>query len=275
MPDSGPSAVRFPFDRCLVVGRESPRRSPLWIGVFTAARTSTGGESGKVPTSSVVRRVAAILALAGAAIVVFLLLVGGGNPLHRHRQVRERQPARQRQHGQRRRRRRRQGQGDQARRRRPGAGRAGGLRGVRPASRRAPTPPSAPSRSRGSPTATSTSPCRPPAPRTRRSTDGGEIEQTDTTSEVDLDQLFNALDEDDRRQPEVGHQGLRPLLRRRRPPGQPGLLLPQPLPLDLAPGVRRAERRPDRPREPDRRHGLAHRGAGRAAPPTSSSSSGT
>ncbi len=33
-----------------------------------------------MPTSSVVRRVAAILALAGAAIVVFLLLVGGGNP---------------------------------------------------------------------------------------------------------------------------------------------------------------------------------------------------
>jgi len=33
-----------------------------------------------VPTSSVVRRIAAILALAGAAIVVFLLLAGGGNP---------------------------------------------------------------------------------------------------------------------------------------------------------------------------------------------------
>lgn len=33
-----------------------------------------------MPTSSVVRRIAAILALAGAAIIVFLLLLGGGNP---------------------------------------------------------------------------------------------------------------------------------------------------------------------------------------------------
>ncbi len=33
-----------------------------------------------MPTSSAVRRIAAILALVGAAIVVFLLLVGGGNP---------------------------------------------------------------------------------------------------------------------------------------------------------------------------------------------------
>src|SRR5918996_973229 len=51
---------------------------------------------------------------------------------------------------------------------------------------RARTPRSARSRSRGSPTATSTSIC-PPRPTGRRST------QADTTSEVDLDQLFNTL----------------------------------------------------------------------------------
>ena len=56
----------------------------------------------------------------------------------------------------------------------------------------APTPPSAPSRSRESPTATST--WRSPATNTtEKITSGGTITQADTTSEVDLDQLFNTL----------------------------------------------------------------------------------
>ena len=49
--------------------------------------------------------------------------------------------------------------------------------------------------SRGSPTATSTSTCPPARTEAEEIEDGGMIEQVNTTSEVDLDQLFNTLDE--------------------------------------------------------------------------------
>ena len=161
---------------------------------LAGTQRSTGAVE-RVPTSSAVGRIAAVLALVGAAIVVLLLLLGGGGS---YTVTAKFENASQlvkgntvnvagvsagsvKEH--------------QARRRRPGAGRARGLRRVRAAAARAPTPPSAPSRSRGSPTATSTSTCRRRRAEDETIESGGTIEQVDTTSEVDLDQLFNTLDE--------------------------------------------------------------------------------
>ena len=67
-------------------------------------------------------------------------------------------------------------------------------------------------------------------------------------------------------QPQEGDQGLRGLLRRRRRAGQQGLSLPEPLPLDLAAGLRRDQPRRARPRGADRRRLEALRRARRARP---------
>src|SRR5881227_963957 len=79
MGNSRPHRRRFPFGR---------RRGPLenscavraWDGVPRApAGTATGLGREPVPTSSAVGRIAAVLALVGAAIVVLLLVLGGGS----------------------------------------------------------------------------------------------------------------------------------------------------------------------------------------------------
>ena len=216
--------------------------------------------------------------------------------LHRHRPVRERLPA---------------GDGQQReRRRRPRSARSSrspSRTTARPWSRwRSPTPPtprcptaptprSARPRSRESPTATSTSPC-PPSATGRRSPPAARSARPNTTSEVDLDQLFNTLDK-----PTVDH--LKQVIHgfaRRLPgggrQGEPRLLLPEPVPLDLAARIRRAQLRPGQPRgagrgcrrahldarseepgdllpgrEPERDAGHDRRPAGSPSPPRSAS----
>ena len=87
---------------------------------------------------------------------------------------------------------------------------------------------------------------------------GGTISPADTTSEVDLDQLFNTLNK-----PTVDHlkqviQRLRPRLPGRGRQGEPRLLLPEPLPLHLAARIRRAQLRPGQPRGAGRGRRRAH-----------------
>ncbi len=61
-----------------------------------------------------------------------------------------------------------------------------------------------------------------------------------------------------RRSPEAGDPGLRPRLRGGGPEGEPRLPLPEPLPLHLAAGLRRAQLRPGEPRGPGRGRRRAH-----------------
>ncbi len=74
--------------------------------------------------------------------------------------------------------------------------------------------------------------------------------------------LQHALAEDDQGL-QARDPGTRRVLRGRRAAGQPRPQVPEPVPLDLAPGLRRAQLRPGRVREPDRRLVAA---LGRAGP---------
>ena len=170
-----------------------------------------------MPTSSAVGRIAAVLALVGASLVVLLLVLGGGSRYTSPRSSRT--PA----------------SWSRATTSNVAGVPAGTIKEISLAddgqalvkmeisdgpTRRCPREPtrrSAPSRSRGSPTATSSSTSPPDAGDGQDRRRRHDRPQADTTSEVDLDQLFNTLDK-----PTVAHlrgdQGLRPLLRRRRAP---------------------------------------------------------
>ena len=87
---------------------------------------------------------------------------------------------------------------------------------------------------------------------------GGQITQADTTSEVDLDELFNTLDK-----PTVTHlqeviKGFARAYDGVGRQGKPRLLLPEPVPLHLAAGLRRAQLRPGQPRGPGGGRRRAH-----------------
>ena len=102
---------------------------------------------------------------------------------------------------------------------------------------RAPRPPSARPRSRASPTATST--CASPHG-AAKIPDGGVIDQDDTTTAVDLDQLFNTFDPKTRERAARRHPRLGDPVRRPRRAGQRGPALPQPLARRLEPPVLRS-----------------------------------
>ena len=98
----------------------------------------------------------------------------------------------------------------------------------------------------------------------------------DTTSEVDLDQIFNTLSPQDHQRLQARHPGLRHLLLRASPTqANAGLQVPQPVPLDLAAGLRRAD-----PRHPGASSGCSSTprtspARSPSAPPTSRCSSTT
>ena len=95
---------------------------------------------------------------------------------------------------------------------------------------------SAPTRSRGSPTARSSSTLPPAVGQAGPEIpDGGTLPESETTSEVDLDQLFNTLNATHDHKLQARDPGLRALLRGRRPTRPtPAIKLPEPVPVDLA-----------------------------------------
>src|SRR5215211_3248907 len=81
MRNPGPPLGRFPFDTRQAPMEESgcgPRSGGVPRPRHRAIATWVGRR--RVPTSSVVGRVAAVLALIGAVFVVLLLVLGGGSP---------------------------------------------------------------------------------------------------------------------------------------------------------------------------------------------------
>ena len=149
-----------------------------------------GDGSHRSRVGGLIARVAGLGALVVAVVLVAMVLFGGDSRSQVQAAVRDRRPARARQPGPRRRPADRHDRRHHADRGRPGRGRRS-----RSTSRftRGPRPSSAPPRSRASPTATSRS---PPGPtREPEIPDDGLIAADQTTSPVDLDQLFNTLDE--------------------------------------------------------------------------------
>ncbi len=116
-------------------------------------------------------------------------------------------------------------------------------------------------RSRRSPGARSSSPCR----RRRRAgeeiDDGGEMTSSETVSEVDLDQIFNTLSPKTIRDFKHVIQGFELSYEGVARQANRGLRYLNPFLSHLAAGLRRARRRPSDLREPDRRHLRALRGA--------------
>ena len=84
--------------------------------------------------------------------------------------------------------------------------------------------------------------------------DGGTMSQSETVSEVDLDQLFNTLDTKTVKDFKHVIQGFATAYEGVAPQANQGFHVPEPVPFDLAPGLRRAQPRPARLRDADRRH---------------------
>ena len=99
--------------------------------------------------------------------------------------------------------------------------------------------------------------------------DGGQLTQEETVSAVDLDQLFNTLDPETIKDFKHVIQGFELSYEGVGQQANRGLKYLNPLPLDLAPGLRRAQLRPARVREPDRRHARSSPARSPRARPTS------
>ena len=195
---------------------------------------------------SVAGRIAAVVAVAVAVVVVAVLLfAGGGGGLHRQGAVHQRRPARE-------------GQPGAGRRHRPARSpRSTSPRTARPWSRWRST--RSTRRSRGTQATIRQASLsgianryvdltirRPAASATID--DGGTIGRRDTTTAVDLDQLFNVFDPPTRADRQELFQGLGGPVRRQGEQANGGLRVPEPGAVHVQPPVQRAEPRHPRAR---------------------------